>query len=865
MAKDLRIAAEDLSPVATQQQTYVMPERRGNQDIQFKADTLQRVFAKGQQIASQYKADLFKEEYRRNAELAQFKADTEFTKMTGEIEPLLETTDPNDVEALVAEKYNKYFQGVHEEGQDPFLQAALSKSYYAYVPDALKKSYGYKQERDKQNFLDTFSENTAVWLDQAMNNNMSMDQLSEGLNQRFLLAKGNQFGATPQELNVQILMHGHDQKYRQFISEYAKRQKLDKVNNSDYETELNKINSAMLKDEWQTGVHEELLTTLNTLAMNGDVQTITDITPAFLEHGNSYGKDMSEEIASAKKRALKAKADLNDKVYDKGQFSASVDATMSTGEIQLFDKKDGNPVSQSAVTREVDKRYMANPMAYPAQLARWQVKAWKTKADSFVNDLKDLDNPNNWHTHKDGKAVTMMRDGQEISVGDYKKAIVSDFLELGDGFEKMGVGVAETQMGKENFFTYELVKEALANGQSIDQIALVMRSDPLEEKVTNKQADTVLTNLNTGDEFFDIGWLDDESKSTGGARGVIKRMLTYAARLNGGNMAAAQASVTNMLKGRYYTVEMYDGVGGGISFIDFGDKELIKAFSNKDADGNLFKDKDGDIIVAPINEVKDAFEEVMKLRYQYRYKPMYDNGDLIDDPADFYLLEYPQKEGTYLVMTESGGIVETVSAKQLGDFWHERKLGIANSKRHQQARDANQEYIDGLVADAYMDDFDNPSTPNDTYVNPEDKVYEDLKKQDLKNAKDFLRSEREKTEMAKPRAHYTEQQLRDYRRDNGITKDALTFPTEEAYQKQLKETYNFILDNDYLKYIEGGIDNASNAEEMESTVKKFISWFTAGNVKAPKDVKRPESWLNKMFPEFTDTDKKFGKRSKKED
>ena len=387
MASDPRISTGDLQPVATQQQGYVVPERRSNADIEFRADTLQRIFAKGQQIATQAMSDQMEAEHKRLAKLSQFKADTEFTKMRLEIEPKLKTTPVDKVQGVVNEAYNKYFGAVHGEDGDPWLQAALADSYHKFVPKAMEIANIAEQEREASTFSDTFSENTAIMLREAAANNSTQEEIFAQLDGRFKMAKDNPFGVTPSDLNKRILMHGKDAEFRDVIYDYAIARKLDLTNNPDYEEIINSIKTEKLNSEF-ADINLEDRIVVDDLVRKGNYKKLQAMSKDLVAKGKLYGKDVSTWIAGEIDKAKTQAAKVNVKLAEKEQISAAADAYLNTGQYPRIYKADGTEISQGKIKDQVEKIIIANPQAYGSQLGQFQTKFFEQKGIDVEGTLE---------------------------------------------------------------------------------------------------------------------------------------------------------------------------------------------------------------------------------------------------------------------------------------------------------------------------------------------------------------------------------------------------------------------------------------------------------------------------------------------
>lgn len=846
MASDPRINTGDLSPVATQQQGYVVPERRSNADLEYRADTLQRIFAKGQTIASQAMSDQINAEHKRLGKLAEFKADTEFTKMRLEIEPKLKTTPVDQVQNVVNEAYNKYFGAVHGEDGDPWLQAALADSYHTFVPKAMEIANIAEQERESTAFKETFSENTAVYMRGAITDGTPREEIFKNLDGRFALAKDNPFGVTPQDLNKLLLMHGSDAEFRDVIYDYAIAKKLDLVNNAEYEPLINAMKAERLNSDFaDVNLQDRIL--VDDLVRRGDHKTLTKMAPELVKKGKKYGKDVSTWIAGEIDAAKKQAAELDKKLAERDRIAQAADVFMNTGVMPKIYKDDGTEIPASKAFKVVEKIMLKNPQAYGKQLGQHQTDHFKGKGIAFQSDIMYLQDQRNWSSSKDGVpqtiTVTDPKTGKprELTVSEYSQGKVTDFFAEMDALRQFGGEQAVmTQLGTKNYAMYNAVKSAIESGRSLYDISKYLAQPELspEHKVTKKEVTSLLSEVASDKAWYKPWFLEGDAQATNGAYQVVKDMLEFQFRLNGGNRSPeAIAAVKAMIADRFRLIDM-GGMGDAKSLIDFRSPELIDAFSTE---------VDGKSIPMAPDEMAEAFEFVMGYRNKAHYTPMYNRGELVDDPDDFYLVD-DQEDGWYQVMSHNKAY-DRISAAQIAQIWFKHKAGELN----QELMNQNSTYDD-------MDTYDNPEVPIQKIIEntKDDKEFSPVSR--------LLRFDRKPTEMLKPRSMYTEDELTQYKRDNGLGKSALTFPTELEYQKQVQTFNQWVLKDPTARRLIG--DAAAlgkGANDSTSLLSAFINYLTAGNAGnelGDTQLGMPEGtyWLQRMLPEFTEEDAKFGKK-----
>ena len=313
-------------------------------------------------------------------------------------------------------------------------------------------------------------------------------------------------------------------------------------------------------------------------------------------------------------------------------------------------------------------------------------------------------------------------------------------------------------------------------------------------------------------------------------------MLEFHIRMNGGNRSPESLSaVKQLITERFRLVDM----GYAQSLIDFRNPELINAFSTE---------KDGTQYPMDPEQMVEAFSFVMQYRNDKHYTPMYERGEIVDDPDDFYLVD-DAESGWYQVMSHNRAY-DCISAPQIANIWFKHKAG-----------ELNEAIMDQTQADP-MDTFDNPTIPKESLAWSQvedtkgDKEYSPISR--------LLRSDRKPSEMLKPRSYYTTEELAKYKRDNGLGKTALTFPTEEEYQKQIQTFNKWAVSNPLIRDIIGNSGTfAKGANDSTALLNAFINKVTAGNAGKPFPY-MPESdwWILRMLPEFTESDEKFSKKKK---
>jgi hypothetical protein len=692
MADDLRV--EQLRPQAAPVNTYTVPEQRSNDDIRFKAAQLQNIFAKGQKLVDNYQQEMAKRQAEQYQTEAAFRAANTFAQFEADTWQLTQTENPENIQGKIDKEFNERFGGLFGDDADPWLAAAMSDRYQAYVPKAITEAGKQRNVRRQRTFLSDIQTNARNTIAQAARDNLTAEDTFGLLDGVFKAASGNKNGVTGAMINEQILSVGlESDEARNLILGYADFRKLKETNNPAYEEILLKLTQAGAKDtfaEWQFDMKGKL----KALAAKGQVNAIAAEEDAVKSMGLKFDKSV-DWYWDIKSTAETNKSKVYNDAYDKQQLNVSVQKSVQEKRYVQETNSKGNDVELTKVKKGLneitDPEKEGTIESYGDVLTWHQNTKIKSIFDASTAALQRLDDNRPFGTDANGNPIWEI-DGKPVTRAQFNATHVQRFTELAERVESAaGTAGLRMQLGKDAFRKWEVIGTLRRLGRNNEDIGRYLASPTLTSKISKDETIAVLKEVNIDQTDWNIfGVTGDTAGNTDDAFRTVQDYVNYVVSMNGGvRDDATLEAIGDTLKRHYDVLEF----GGGHTLIETTNPNLVKAFARN---GKPISKEDlrGELGIA-----LKAVQKDLDFRYTASAKELKEKGltRLNIDPESLIIREHPNQEGVYLLGDNMGNIIGTTTAEALAKKARKVKAAELNSDAEQTYLEETQTYVQGML------------------------------------------------------------------------------------------------------------------------------------------------------------------------